>query len=255
MRILFQGNWQRHAGLVSPFLALATTGLFSLSQFYTWDGQQIFIFTRLEMRMEETDEVSASGPRVCGVQAKQSGHAALLELPYLIRPEICLPSISLRYCLPWVSWGVCFMSFLSNSQFNSAGCTFFSSKNSSICFLKQWKLLSFILFCHRQLYDWNGCCMFGVSVSHCEHAACLLTAFCVTCSWAGGNHRCSIPTRSGHCLFILSHCQASSPKESWCLSFTEVKLKWGESRCFTIKNVELWQKRRISLVKDASVSD
>lgn len=86
--------------------------------------------------------------------------------------------------------------------------------------------------------------MKGVSIGHRERAVCLLFAFGVPGSRAGRNHRCSVPTWSGHCPFILSHGQAPSPEESWYLPFTDVKLKpqWGESRCFTTENVELWER-------------
>lgn len=79
LRRLFQGSGQRDMGLVPPLPALATAELFSLSQFYTGDGQWIFISTRLEIRMGEMDEISIPVPRVSSVQAKQSGHAALCK--------------------------------------------------------------------------------------------------------------------------------------------------------------------------------
>ena len=40
--------------------------------------------------------------------------------------------------------------------------------------------------------------MKGVSIGHRERAACLLIAFGVPGSWAGGNPRCSVPSRSGY---------------------------------------------------------
>lgn len=108
---------------------------------------------------------------------------------------------------------------------------FFSSKSSSFWFLKPWKLLASIVFCHRQLRD-LGCCMKGVSIGHCERAARLLIAFGVPGSWDGRNHRCSVPTRSGHCLFTLSHWQEPSPEESWLFAFYRSKTKI----------FELWEK-------------
>lgn len=129
---------------------------------------------------------------------------------------------------------------------------FFSSKNSSFCFLKQWKPLASILLCHRQLCDLTGFCMNGVL--HWSPWACCTPANCIWCPWLMGWEEpqmlspCLVWSLSPHFITLTS---TLPRRKLWYLPFTEIKLKpqWGESRFFYHRKRRALRKGGFSLEK------